>query len=59
MPGATPVVYVRSMRLAAPRRVNVSKLYEFIYPAVDRVTFLESGHRERLTLVGIGAGVNL
>jgi phage tail sheath gpL-like len=31
----------------------------FITPAVDRVTFLENGHRERLTLVGIGAGVNL
>ena len=30
-----------------------------INPAVDRVTFLETGHRKRLTLVGIGAGVNL
>ena len=34
-------------------------LDRLINPAVDRVTFLETGHRKRLTLVGIGAGVNL
>jgi hypothetical protein len=39
--------------------VRIGVPTSLINPAVDRVTFLETGHRERLTLVGIGAGVNL
>jgi hypothetical protein len=52
------VALIAVIKIDSAKRVFTSPV-PVINPAVDRVTFLETGHRERLTLVGIGAGVNL